>query len=204
MKPSANFKKPAKKPKALKDELEEYRNQIVELGQELEQVKHELKSQVKARIEAGFEDAKSFIIAQARDHFQGREDSILRRLHGFLKQELFWEHKTIYASSVSAKQVEELTRQGYTYLQTVYNPDETDVTKRHGTIYRRALIPGSYGEFKELYEKWILATKESKQKRKDDEKRREASAKKVDEEVAQAERKKRKLAKKKAAAETAD
>jgi hypothetical protein len=200
MKPPPNFKKKSAAP-SLGDQLAQHKDSIVELGLELEQLKHELSEKLKVRVKNAGEEAKDHIFSIAREHFQGREDAILAKLHAFIAQPIFWEHSTLWGSSSTTGAVQELVRQGYTYCHTVYDPDAKDVTRRHGSIYRRPKIPETFGEFKELYSSFVLVTAESKQKRKELLAKREAAAAKVESEVDSALRKKRKLAKAKASDE---
>lgn len=198
MKPIAKRAK-EKPPQSASDLLEEHRSKIIELGIEVEQLRHEINNNVKSVMLSAADDHKAFINKIAREHFDMREDRILRRIHEFFSQTLFWENKTVYTgASTSKEQMEELNKQGWQYVTTVYDGNQTDVTKRHAVMYRRPKLPGTFEEFRKLYDGFVNAERMAKIAAKKKEEQRKAAAEKVDAEVSKAARKLKKLAKKKA------
>lgn len=201
MKPIKKLQKPEP---TLDDQLEAHRSKIIELGQELDLLSSDLERRIRGRIEQGSVEAHDFVIKVAREHFNTREETIVRRLYDFLNINIFWEHAYAYGSSISTKQVEEFSKQGFTFAHTVYNPSEKDVTRRHGVVYRRPKVPDTFEKFKALYDKFVLETAEAKKKQKEEAKRKALAAAVVDEDVAGVVLKKTKLAPKKAVAQAVD
>jgi len=193
--------KPIKKrepaPPAASALLEEQRSKIIEIGIEVEQLRHELENKVKQVMLNAADDHKAFINKIAREHFDMREERILRRIYDFFAQTLFWENKTVYAgASVSRQEMEDLNRQGWQYVTTVYDGNQTDVTKRHAVMYRRPKLPASFEEFRKMYDGYVNAERMAKIEAKKKAEAKKIAAEKVDADVAKAIKKKKKLAKK--------
>lgn len=194
--------KPIKKrepaPPPASELLEEQRSKIIELGIEVEQLRHELENKVKSVMLAAADEHKAFISKIAREHFDMREDRMLRRIFDHFSQTLFWENKTVYTgASMGRNDMEELNRQGWHYVTTVYDGNASDVTKRHAVMFRRPKLPGSFAEFREMYDSFVNAERLAKIEAKKKAEAKKAAAEQVDADVAKAVKKQKKLVKKK-------
>lgn len=184
-------------PVPAKELLESYRSQIIELGQEVDMLKQQVESKITQAVDDAAETTKESIFALARKHFAELESAMVERMHEFTRSAMFWETEIVFGSSISPEKARDLARRGFSYAHTVYDPNTKDVTRRHGSLFRR---PKSYPTAEALgkaYKSYLTEDTRQQKEALKKELNRQTAAEQVDDEVKSALRRKS-LAKNKA------